>query len=94
MNLSQYGRVVPFGYTIGRSPLTGMWIVRRGERSLTNDQPNDDAAAAFARAHAVANPELPIVEHDLDPGPSNWTACPIRRALRQHRHEAEQRTSR
>lgn len=91
--ISYHGRVMPFGYTCGRDPITGLWVVKKGPRAVTRTQPSEEAGAAFARAHAEIHAQPERVDDDKDPGADDWTACPIRRALRQHRHEAETRTT-
>lgn len=85
--------LMPYGYSAGRDPITGLWIVRRHDRVISREQPDHGTAVSFAWTHSALNPS-PLVdrERDDDPGPSRWTECPIRRALRQHRHEAQART--
>lgn len=92
LTISQGGYVVPFAYSIGRAPNTGLFVVKRNDRVVTNSQTDLPSAAAFARAHAELHPEQVRKLDDDDPGPDRWQECAIRRQLRQHRHEAQTRT--
>lgn len=86
--------LLPYAYSVARDPTTGKWMVRRHDRVLSRTQPDHGAACSFAWTHHALHPEAPLVtDEDNDPGAERWTDCPIRRQLRQHRHEAQERTT-
>lgn len=84
--------LMPYSYSAGRDPRSGRWVVKRGDTVISRTQPDHGTAVAFAWTHHRLHhqPEVDN-ERDADPGPDDWTRCPIRTRLRQHRAEAQER---